>query len=110
MDPQMLFIKRFSTIYCTFSGVIGMYQAVRGFNATHQRCRQTGLFYKCEVPLGDRLGAGLANGIIHVLPGWNLLAVLRLINRVDIQSRGLKKEDHYRSYEECREFNLSTFL
>jgi len=102
-------IKRFWIIYGSFSGLIGGYQGIRAYNISHQRCPQTNQLIKTDHLMGDRILGGIVSGLLHMLPGWNLVALTRLVNRIDIQRRGVEKDPYFKQYEEFNGYNLSTF-
>jgi hypothetical protein len=41
--------------------------------------------------IADRLAYGVLNGGLYMLPGWNIIAFIRMMNRIEIEVRHLEK-------------------
>jgi len=94
-------------IYGAFSGLIGAYYSIRAYNISHLLDPTSGKFVEADVLLGNRVGYAFLSGIIYSLPGWNMIGLFRLMNRLDIDRRGLKKEHYHNEYHELCGYNLS---
>ena len=54
----------------------------------------------CPRLLSHRLTAGMVNGFIYGLPGWNIIYLSQLTNRLEIEWRGLSPADYPEAYHE----------
>jgi hypothetical protein len=86
---------------------MGIYGMSRGFRITHilenhTYITPTSSLKKEDCLIGTRLTYGLMNGLFYSLPGWNLAALFRLFNRLDIKIFNRKREDYIKEYIEVR--------
>lgn len=72
---------------------MGIYGFTRGFRSDFERSPRKLLFT-------ERLLGSLANSTIYFLPVYNIYQLYRIINRLEIYSRGLNKEEYKSAYEE----------
>ena len=66
---------------------MGMYGASRGYRAPHDDD-------------ADRIISGLVSGLMYGTPVLNIFPTILLINRVEIESRGLPKDVYKSNYNE----------
>jgi hypothetical protein len=88
-----------SRSYWIATGIIGAYECTRGFRATYQFDRKEKTFNQMMYLTGDRVVYSVLNGAFYMLPGWNVVALLRFANRVEIDIRKLEKTSFPYNYE-----------
>jgi tetrahydromethanopterin S-methyltransferase subunit E len=85
--------------FIRLSAGMGLYGFSRGYRAQEPN----------KIPLiGYSIMKGIQNGIIYVLPGWNIVSLLRLINRLEIHARGLNRENYPAEYMEIGGYCFDT--
>lgn len=85
----------FYRYYVRYSIGMGLYGITRGYRSEP---KQQGV---SPPLLADRVVLSIANGFVYSLPGWNVVHMLKLVNRMEIRMRGWNPADYPLSYEEC---------
>jgi len=97
-------VPRLSKLFWGFNLSMGVYGAHRGYRSQRETLRKDGDYtylYTDPRPLtGDKITSAFVNGCFYSLPIFNLLMVHKLVNRLEIQKRGLKKDDYQENYSE----------
>ncbi len=86
--------------YWIASGIIGVYGFTRGFRATYHFDRNEKRYVQSTYLLGDRIVYAAMNGIMYTLPGWNIIALIRMMNRIEIYINDLDKTTFSFNYVE----------
>jgi hypothetical protein len=85
---------KFYKAYVRFHIGMGIYGFTRGLRITDYK-------YKQRPPLlTERIGSSLINSVFYAIPIYSFYHFFRFINRLEIHSRDLKKEDYKSSFEE----------
>jgi hypothetical protein len=85
----MGFLKKAFIGYTTYMSVYGF---SRGYRSEDQSGRKKLLM--------NRINVGLLNGILYAVPPVNITHLVRLINRLEIENKGLNPRDYSFEYEE----------
>jgi hypothetical protein len=79
-------------------GFIGMgtYGFTRGFRSEYYNIDKS----KRNMLFAERVKEGLVNSAFYVMPVWNIYPLYCLLNRIEIDTRGLNKHDYIDYYKE----------
>lgn len=78
--------------YATFCVGMGIYGFTRGYRSNIYKDR--------ESLTAEKYVSGLVNGICYAAPILNIGPTFRLLNRLEIETKNLNKEQHKSNYEE----------
>ena len=98
-----------ATWYIRFSTGMALYGFTRGYRAEYKKpnmllssASSASLTPSTSCPrlLSHRVTMGMINGFIYSLPGWNIVYLSQLTNRVEIEWMGLSPADYPDAYHE----------
>lgn len=93
-------MNTFYKSYIVASGIMGAYGFTRGVRAIHHFDKRENVYIQSTTLIADRIVYGVVNGIMYTLPGWNIIALMRLANRMEIRIRNLNKSSFPFEYQE----------
>lgn len=110
-------MTKFLKTYSVFSGLFGIYGASRQYRTTgvfsiYGTSRQySSTDYKTNICnlTTVKITSSLINSLFYIAPILNILQIIKLINRIEIEYKGYNKEHFKEQYEELLGTCLSTF-